>query len=231
MKPEPSFIFGMDRKTSRSVGVLLAMFIVTGFILWAARHYLAVSDNAVSSLLGFAQDSPFGLPLTVLVFCFAAFIGAPQWVLIAGAVAAFGPVTGGPYAWIATLTSASLDFALARQIGAKRLEALGGGFTARIREIILTHGAIASFAVRLVPTGPFVLVNMAAGISGMRFWSFFAGTALGIIPKILLVVLLGQGLVSAEKGKVYMAGFGLAAILLLGVMILARRWLSQKIEP
>ena len=125
--------------------------------------------------------------------------------------------------------SASLDFWLGRWMGAKRLRSYGGEFVNRIIRIVRKNGFVTSFAVRFVPTGPFVLVNMAAGVSRMIFPSFFAGTALGIIPKIAIVALVGQGLISGSEGKLVMMVFIGLAILLIGLMFFARKRLQPEV--
>lgn len=225
------FFTQMDRKALRAVAVLMCMFIIVAAVLFIARANFQLSQDGLMQALSSFADSPWGLPLTITIFTGAAFIGAPQWLLIAATVLAFGPQTGGIYAWLATLFSASFDFWLARYIGAARIEALSGKFLARIIALVRRNGFMTSLAVRLVPTGPFVLVNMAAGVSGLRFLSFFAGTALGIIPKILVVVLLGQGALTAAQGEQFMLMALLGAIVIVAIMLLARRLLQSHVEP
>ncbi len=220
----------MDRKAWRAACVLLGMFGLVAVLLFFARSHLAISQDGLMQALASFASSPWGLPLTIAVFTGAAFIGAPQWLLIGAAVFAFGPQTGGIYAWVATMFSACFDFCLARYVGAARIEALSGKFLARIIALVRRNGFLTSFAVRLVPTGPFVLVNMAAGVSGLRFVSFTAGTALGIIPKILVVVLLGQGALTAAQGEQFMLMALLGAFVIVGVMLLARRLLQPYVN-
>ena len=80
--------------------------------------------------------------------------------------------------------------------------------------------------MRLVPTGPFILVNMAAGISSVRFRSFLIGTALGIIPKIAVVALLAQGILSGVQQDWLMLVFMLGALLIIGLVIILRKRLK-----
>lgn len=215
----------MDKQALRSTAVVLFMFmLVVGLILFARAHFALSQDGLMLALSGL-EESPWSLPVTILAFTGAAFIGAPQWLLIAASVVAFGPQMGGLYAWVATMFSASFDFWFAKSIGASRVEALSGKLLSRVISLVRRNGLLFSFAVRLVPTGPFVLVNMAAGVSGLRYASFFAGTALGIIPKILVVVLLGQGALTAAQGERFMLLALIGAVITIGVMLLARRLL------
>ena len=229
MKSLWTFFTQMDKQALRALAVLLGMFGVVLVILLVGREMLSLPESEFQAFFLQLKDSGYGLPLTILTFVCAAFLGAPQWALIAGVVIAFGPVTGGVYSWIATLFSASLDFWLGRWIGAERLRSYGGALVNRIIRIVRNNGLMTSFAVRFVPTGPFVLVNMAAGVSRMRFSSFFVGTALGIIPKIAIVALVGQGLISGSEGKLVMTVFIGLALLLIGVMFLARKRLQPEV--
>ena len=58
-------------------------------------------------------------------------------------------------------------------------------------KLIGKNGFMASLIVRLVPSAPFIVVNMAAGVTPMKVRDFVAGTAIGIIPKIALTAFAG----------------------------------------
>jgi len=226
MRPIWAFFTQMDKQALRALAVLVGMFAVVIALILLGRESLNLPESEFYRFFTDIKESGFGLPLTILTFVCAAFLGIPQWALIAGVVVAFGPSSGAIFAWIATMTSASLDFWLGRWVGAERLRRYGGGLVNRIVRIVRKNGLVTSFAVRFVPTGPFVLVNMAAGVSHMKFPAFFLGTAFGIIPKIAIVALVGQGLISGSEGKVVMAAFIGLALLLIGLMLLARKRLQ-----
>ena len=233
MKSVWAFFTQMDKQALRALAVLLVMFGVVILLILIGRDMLSLPESEFHQFFESLRASGYGLPLTILTFVLAAFLGAPQWALIAGVVVAFGPMSGGIYAWIATMVSATIDFWLGRWMGAERLRRYGGEFVNRIVRVVRKNGLVTSFAVRFVPTGPFVLVNMAAGVSHMKFLSFFLGTALGIIPKIAIVALVGQGLISGSEGKAVMGIFIGLAVLLIVFMFLARRRLRAEValEP
>lgn len=231
MKSFWAFFTQMDKQALRALAVLIGMFGIVVIIVLVGREMLSLNENEFHKFFSALKDSGYGLPFTILTFVIAAFLGAPQWALIAGVVVAFGPSSGAIYAWIATMISASLDFWLGRWMGAERLRRYGGELVNRIVRIVRKNGFVTSFAVRFVPTGPFVLVNMAAGVSRMKFLSFFSGTALGIIPKIAIVALVGQGLISGSEGKLVMTIFIGLALVLIGVMLLARKRLQPQLAP
>ena len=206
---------------------MVGFFALSATMIVLGQKYFALDGTQLGAVFASLSDSVWGLPATIFIFCVAAFIGAPQWMLITASVLAFGPVQGGLYSWAATLSSAGLDFWIARKIGARRIEKISGDVLTKIMRAIRKNGFMTSFTVRLVPTGPFVLVNFAAGISNMKFTAFMAGTALGIIPKILIVSLIGLGIISGVN-KSYMAWlFAGFAALVIGVTILAQRKLKS----
>jgi uncharacterized membrane protein YdjX (TVP38/TMEM64 family) len=172
----------------------------------AARQWLA------------AARGPAALPAAVAMFAALAFLGVPQFVLIAAAVAVFGPRMGAAYSWIGTMVSALVGFGLGRGFGARLLHDVSGPRLERFMGLVARNGFMASLLVRLAPLAPFVLVNMAAGAAGIGWLGFTAGTAIGIAPKILLTAFAG---VAAARA---LAGGGLAPILLL--VLAALVWLG-----
>jgi len=225
-----NFITQLDKQAVRAIVVMLLMFFLVFTMIGYGRAYFGISETDINSWLQTVKGTVWALPLTILIFVVAAFIGAPQWALIAGAVIAFGPTYGAGYSWFATMVSASLDFWIGSWVGAERLKRYGGDLVNRMVGLVRKNGFVTSFTVRLVPTGPFVLVNMAAGVSRMTFPAFFMGTGLGIVPKILTVAFLGKGIFDAfaNRGTWFVfVSVALAAVLIV-VMLFARRRLSQR---
>ena len=229
IKP-PAFITQLDKQAVRAIAVTAAMFGLAIVMIVLGGKYLGVNEGALHELFSGLASSAWALPATIAVFVLAAFIGTPQWALIAAAVLAFGPAQGFAFAWIATLVSALVDFSIGRAMGAERLNQYGGPLVGRIMALVQRNGFVTSFTVRLVPTGPFVLVNMAAGVSRMTYAAFMAGTALGIIPKIAAVAFLGQSLLGALQGSPALFAVGLAGFfgVIIGGMLFARRKLTAR---
>ncbi len=180
----------------------------------------------------FAQ-SPLAIPGTFVVYVLGAFVNVPQWTMHGGVGLAFGPFLGSVLAWAATLVSASFDFWLGMRLGAERIRKISKGrLTGKFMSYIKQHGFFASLVVRIVPTGPFLLVNMAAGVAGVKFKHFFYGTALGSIPKIIGFVLFGDGIKSAVTGKepLYIAIVVGIALIWMAVIYFTGSYLKAK-EP
>lgn len=229
VKPQKSMVSKRHVLVSSLLLIGLVFVLVCVFVL--GRKYFNIDETVLLEWFQSARGTFWALPLTVLTFSILAFIGVPQWMLITGSVIAFGPLHGATYAWISTLFSASAHFWIARFIGAERLKTVGGGLINRIASLVRKNGFFTSLTVRLVPTGPFIVVNMAAGLSKMNFLAFFAGTALGIIPKIAAIALAGQSVLGTFTGQTLalIVVPAVLAIIAIIVMIYGRSRLLRRI--
>jgi uncharacterized membrane protein YdjX (TVP38/TMEM64 family) len=93
--------------------------------------------------------------------------------------------------------SSLVGFYLGRAAGARVLERFSGPGVRRFMDHVGRNGFLASLIVRLVPSAPFIVVNMAAGVTPMRVLDFALGTAIGIVPKIALTVFAGSSIARA----------------------------------
>jgi len=176
--------------------------------------------------LGAAVITLFLLGKTGVLGSLEAFIAHMQdmadtpWALPA-AVVAFGPVNGALYSWVATMVSGTITFWLGRFSGEAAVARFSGRRTARFADFVSRNAFAASLIVRNVPTGPFLIVNMAFGALRANYLAFLGGMAIGSLPKILLVTFAGQSLISAITGSPLLA-LGLAA---LAALIFGGLWL------
>lgn len=222
------FVTNMDARAVRAVMISLGLFALVAVMFVIGRTGLVDSETINSWLAAAARHWYYALPAAILAFTALAYIGAPQFALIAACVLAFGPWTGSAYAWIATMVSATATFYTGRFAGADVVRRYGGRTVNRISEFVGRNGFWASMIIRNVPSAPFIVVNMAAGVSRMTFLAFAAGTSIGIIPKIALVAFAGRGVIElVGGGSLWLAASALlAAGGWLGAMLVARRWLN-----
>jgi uncharacterized membrane protein YdjX (TVP38/TMEM64 family) len=225
-----TFITNMDRQAWRTLAVSFVLFGGVGVVFLFGAQVLGFNGEAtVERWLGSASG-PWALPAAVGAFALLAFIGVPQFVLIAAAVVAFGAWTGFAYSWIGTMVSSLVGFYLGRFAGGRALKTLSGESMQRFMDLVGRNGFLASLIVRLVPSAPFIVVNMAAGVTPMRVFDFTAGTALGIVPKIALTAFAGNSIVQALKGGGVKHIAWLVAIVAVWIAIgwFARLWLKSR---
>jgi uncharacterized membrane protein YdjX (TVP38/TMEM64 family) len=229
------FINNMDARAWRAVWVTLIMFVVVGVMLVLGRMVFGDQiETTVRAWLGGAERGHWGLPAAILAFTIAAFIGAPQFVLYAACVLAFGPEKGFWYALIAVIGSGAVTFFTARFSGAQKLVArysgaTGGRFTKFIQSS--RNAFFASMIVRMLPTAPFIVVNMSMAVAGMPFLPFILGLAVGSAPKIAIVAFAGDGIMDALEGNVGAAALaGVIAIAIWFVaVVLVRKYVRNPV--
>lgn len=179
--------------------------------------------------LAAARTSHWGPAAAVLGFAVLATAGVPQIVLITALVAAFGPWAGLLYSWTGKLLACSLGFAVGRRFGAQLLARQSNERVQRVSQALARRGFAASALIRMVPTIPSVLINIAAGATPMLFRDFLAGTALGSVPKMALFTFGGHAAMVAVHDNSPWAWALLATVILLwiGLALASRRWMKR----
>lgn len=224
------FLSNMDAQAWRTLAVSFLLFGGVGLVFLFGSQVLGFDGEAtVETWLG-AASGPWSLPVAVVAFAALAFVGVPQFMLIAAAVVAFGPVTGFAYSWIGTMVSSLVGFYLGRAAGAPALERFSGDGVRRFMGLVGRNGFLASLIVRLVPSAPFIVVNMAAGVTPMRVGHFVAGTAIGIVPKIVLTAFAGTSIIRVLRGEIGRNVLWLVLIAAVWLVIgwFARQWLRSR---
>lgn len=225
------FVLNMEAARWRAVlaTALLLLAVVGLFLVGKQALGLHAEEKLRDWLEGYA-GSPWAFAATVALFVGAAFIGAPQFILIAACVVAFGPSLGFWYSWAATVISAGVTYWLGRGPTARTLERLGGTTAERLKRFVGKNAFYASFMIRNVPSAPFIVVNMAFGATRANFWAFLSGCALGVLPKTALVAFFGGAVAAAASGDGTWTSLILAgvAVVWLGVMLLVREWVKRR---
>lgn len=161
-----------------------------------------------------ADSLGFWGPL-VFALCYAVAVSAllPGSVLTASAGALFGLPLGAATALAGATAGAALSFAVARWLGRPAVARyMGSGRLARLDAYVSRRGFVAVLILRLVPLFPFGVINYGAGVASLRFPSYVAATALGIVPGTLVYVGLGGALRDPGSPALW---FSLAGLLVL----------------
>lgn len=185
------FLTTMDVKaaTSLFVSITLLAFVLVMFLF--GQQWLNLEDQGdLNRILFAASQSPFAATIVVSVFVILALTGFPQFILIAATVYVFGARDGALYSWLATMISATFTFGLGHWFGWRFVMRFGGERVKSTIDFISRHGILASALIRVVPSAPFIVVNAAAGAAHIPLWKYWAGTSVGIVPKILFVAVL-----------------------------------------
>ncbi|WP_420471923.1 MULTISPECIES: TVP38/TMEM64 family protein [unclassified Brevundimonas] len=225
------FILNME---ARRWKVVLATVLLLGatlglLALGKTQLGLDAEEKLEAWLQGYA-GSPWAFAATVVLFVVSAFIGAPQFILIAACVVAFGPNLGFVYSWVATVVSAGVTYWLGRGPTARLIDRMDSRTLDRLKRFVGRNAFYASFMIRNVPSAPFIVVNMAFGATRANFWTYLAGCALGVLPKTALVAFFGGAVVSAVSGDGVWTSLILAAVAVvwLGLMLAVREFVKRR---
>ncbi|MBB5770483.1 putative membrane protein YdjX (TVP38/TMEM64 family) [Brevundimonas vesicularis] len=225
------FLSNMEGRRWRAVlaTALLLVAMIALFAVGKSQLGLEAEGRLEDWLAGFRQG-PWGLVAAIVVFTISAFFGAPQFILIAACVVAFGPCFGFLYSWIATVVSAGVTYWLGRGPTARLLARHGGKTVGRLTRFVGKNAFYASFMIRNVPSAPFIVVNMAFGAARASFPGFLAGCALGVLPKTALVAFFGGSFMTAVSGDGIWTSAILAGVALawLALMLLVRELVKRR---
>jgi uncharacterized membrane protein YdjX (TVP38/TMEM64 family) len=129
----------------------------------------------------------------------------------------FGPGLGVALTWGGAMLGALLSFALARGLGRPFVRLFMSETRWRqIEALPVSPGAL--LAARLIPVISFNLVNYAAGLLGVGWWTFLWTTAFGILPLTVATALLGGRMLAAP-----LWGWALLAAGVFGLWLVWRR--------
>lgn len=159
--------------------VLLLMFIAAAIYLVRfspVRHYLT------SQQLGlFLESIGFWAPLLfVIIYVVGVCLFLPATLLTAMGAAIFGPYWGFLYVWTGAMIGAGLAFLIGRHLGRDFAASLIGDKLKRFDDAIERNGFATVLYLRLMYL-PFTAMNFGMGLTKVRFWDYFLGTALGIM--------------------------------------------------
>jgi uncharacterized membrane protein YdjX (TVP38/TMEM64 family) len=217
--------------SARRIGALIGFAILAAVtLLGFAAPFLPVdAGTQAAAWLAAAHDSALAPPIAILTYALGASIGAPQIALITATVLVFGPWAGLLYCWTGKMIACSIGFALGRRFGAGWVRRHASPAVSDFMDRIAQRGFAVSALIRLVPTIPSVMVNIAAGATPIRYRDFIAGAALGSAPKMALYAFGGHAAMQAVHENSAWAWLALAAIVALwaGLAFVGRRWLAK----
>ncbi len=168
-------------------------------------------------------------PAFALLYALLVALALPASALTVVGGVAFGFVWGTLWVTLGANLGANLAFWLARRLGREALLGLLGSRAAPLDRLSGIAGFQGLLVLRLLPVAPFVLLNYAAGLTGMRARDYALATAVGILPGTMVYVFFADALVAGSAGagrealvRVLVAG------LLLVALSLGTRWLLRR---
>ncbi len=154
---------------------------------WSNEVSVATIEDAIRSWGAWGVAASAGLMVISAVTPFPA-----ELVALANGMV-YGPAWGTAITWASAMLGAYAAFGFCRVLGrpfARRM--VGAKHWRKLDEWTERQGGGALFICRFIPLVPFFLLNHAAGLAGMTWWTFTWATGIGILPLTILLVVMGD---------------------------------------
>jgi uncharacterized membrane protein YdjX (TVP38/TMEM64 family) len=147
---------------------------------------------------------------------------------------AFGAAVGAGLALLAQLGGCALSFGWARLVGRawaeRRLTGRYGARLRRLRDALAASPFGSTLALRLLPVGNNLALNLLAGMAGIAPAPFLLASALGYVPQTAVFALLGKGVRVDGAWQLALAAGLMAASVAIGFALLRRHAAGRTLE-
>ncbi|MEO7324995.1 MAG: VTT domain-containing protein [Dokdonella sp.] len=214
----------------RMLALALLALLLAMILLWL--RWPDASRPTIAGMLGVAERgraSPIAPLIAFAGFAVSGIVVFPVDLLIAATIVVFGPLAGAAYALVGSVLSAEVVYEIGRRLPASALNRVMGARGERLRMRIVGYGFAAVALVRLVPVAPYSIVSFVAGAARIRRAPYLIGTAVGMMPGIVLYALFADRARAVLLDPHPLAWIGLAAAIALIVVVafVVRKRLSR----
>jgi uncharacterized membrane protein YdjX (TVP38/TMEM64 family) len=172
------------KSTTGRKGAVIKASLLVAFIIAAIYivRFTTVKEFLTREALGnFLDAAGLWAPVAfVLIYVVGICVFIPGTLLTALGAAIFGAYWGFLYVWIGAMAGASAAFWIGRTLGREFAATLIGDRLKKYDDAIERNGFATVLYLRLVYF-PFTAMNFGMGLTKVRFWDYFLGTAFGII--------------------------------------------------
>jgi uncharacterized membrane protein YdjX (TVP38/TMEM64 family) len=200
---------------------LIIIAVITSFYFFGGDDLLTLSF--VKAKLAILQTSYKNNPLKVIVLFMALYVsitglsipGSIVLTLLSGAI--FGAVPGTLIVNLSSTLGALVAFILARYLLKDFVHRRFERQYCSLNRNIEKDGWLYLLTLRLIPISPFVVINMATGLTNMRMWPYIWITFLGMLPGTFIYVYAGKKILEIQKISDIMTPSILISLTLLGI--------------
>lgn len=160
--------------------------------------------------------------IAIGLYVLHSFVPFPAQILTFAIAIVYGPIWGTFWVWVAAMAGAYAAFGVARWGGRPLAERfVPPKYITSFDEWVDRHGLIALLGLRMIPLVSFNLMNYAAGLTRVSWWTFTWTTGLGILPITIPEVYAANQLAEGNMAGLWI--FGAVALLSGGVWLWKRR--------
>ncbi len=208
------------------IGIVLTFLALAGaYIVLSEALGLSYNIDAEPFRDWVEDRGPLGPIVFILVMAFSVlFAPIPNVPIFIAAGLAWGPILGTIYSMIGMMLGSAMAFYAARWLGRKHLPRLIGSKAAgRIDGLVQNMGGRVVFWSRMLPVINFDWVSFVAGLTGIRFRTFFVYSFLGMLTPTIVAVVAGDTLRKDVRITLAIGGFWMLGIVLSAAFFWFRR--------
>ena len=177
------------------LALLPALVVVALALAWRLGYFELAGREQLVALVRQARHTPAAGLVYAIAYALIAAVGLPITVLSIVGGALFGTARGAALAWSGAMAATLIAHALARSIGHESLRRWLG------RHHLLDRLRKRSdfwllFRLRLLPVGPFAVLDYVAGLVGVPLRVLLLATAFGVLPAVAGYCYAGAELVT-----------------------------------
>ena len=172
-------------------GLVLAVGLSGGAVAFGLVHEFTVQD--VERII--RSWGAWGVAASIGLMILHSFVPFPaEFIAICNGLA-YGPFWGTVVTWTGAMLGAYLAFGLSRALGRPFAEAMVERKNwNRLDEWTARQGWQVALVSRFTPVIAFNLINYAAGLTRISWWTFTWTTGIGILPLTVIMVVMGDNL-------------------------------------
>ncbi len=178
------------------LGIAGALFIaLAGISWWLFPHELLIGvDGTVAGVASWVRSlGSWGVAGSIALMVAHSFLPFPAEIIAIANGMVYGPVWGSVITWVGAMLGAISAFALVRMFGRPLLvRLLPAHQLQQLGDWSRESGGLALLVARLIPAIAFNLVNYAAALAEISWWTFIWSTGLGILPLTILLAVIGD---------------------------------------
>lgn len=205
--------------------VVISLLLI-GLILGSLWRFTSLHQRfGFSTLVGWGevvQGHPWTPFVMVGVFVVGGLLFFFHALLLWVTVFSFDPPHAALYCFIGSLASASTLYWLGRVLRRDVVAKLAGSYTGEVSKALGRKGILSLFLLHIFPICPFSVLNLLAGATHISFGDFLAGTILGMVPGLAILLIFGNRFLAMLKQPTWPHALGLVAFILVGLFILTR---------
>ena len=178
------------------VTLILAVLVLSGVSAWwviLPDSIPELNDTVEGAERWIRSLGNWGVAGSIALMIAHSFLPFPAEVIAIANGMLFGPIWGSVVTWVGAMLGATITFGLVRLIGQPFLvHILSPGRLRSLEAWSRKNGAMTLLVARLIPVIAFNLINYAAAMSGVSWWTYLWATGLGILPLTILLAVLGD---------------------------------------